>query len=136
LFFSKGCITFVEAKTKSMEIRIPVTKENRFRRIIELLDAIPPFNKLRPREKDVLAELYRINYENIDVPEKGRNRIVFHKDTRNIIAGKLGVSTQDVYNLTCSLRKRGLIEEDRFVEKYTKAFLVPIDEINFKFIEQ
>ena len=116
-----------------LELPVPIAKDNLFEGYLKTLSCIPPFNKLRPREIQVLAELYRINFDNIAIPEPSRSRIVFHKDTRKSIGEKLGISTQDVYNLTCSLRQKGLLEDDKFNDKYAKPFLEPIEEIVFKF---
>jgi len=116
-----------------IEIPITITKEDRFNKILGVLSCGHPFNKLRKREKEVLAEMYRINLENIDLPIETRNKILFNKDTRKAISLKLDMSIDAFNNITMSLRKKGILEGDGFIKKYT---LGKIDEINFKFIEE
>ena len=116
-----------------MKLDIPVTKETRFNWYIEILGCISPFRDLRPREREVLAELYRINFENSSTPEEPRNRIVFHKDSRKRIAEKLGITVQTVYTIMLSLREKGILGDDCFTKKYV---LGNIDNIQFYFIDK
>lgn len=116
-----------------MNINIKVKKGKEFEGYLRILASIPPFSSLRPRELQVLAELYTINYQNISIPEETRNKIVFHKDTRQGIADKLGISVQSVYNITLSLREKGLLGDDKFI---TKFVISKLDKITFNFTEE
>lgn len=114
-----------------MEIKIPTAKDKRFRWFIEILDCIKPFRELRPREKDVLAELYRVNSENLTIPIEQRNKIVFHVDTRKQIAENIGISMDSVYNIMTALRKKGILTESGFNDKFIVG---DTDIISFRFI--
>ena len=116
-----------------MNINVEVKSGKEFEGYLRILASVPPFSLLRPRELQVLAELYAINSENISIPEETRNKIVFHKDTRQNIADKLGISVQSVYNITLSLREKGLLGDDKFNSK----FVIPrLDKITFNFVEE
>ena len=53
-----------------MKLQLPVTTEEKYRYIIEIIGStLAPFNQLRPREKDVLALLYYYNFKHKDIPE-------------------------------------------------------------------
>lgn len=116
-----------------MNINVKVKSGKEFEGYLRILASVPPFSLLRPRELQVLAELYAINSANIAIPEETRNKIVFHKDTRQSIADKLGISVQSVYNITLSLREKGLLGDDKFITK----FVIPkLDKITFNFTEE
>ena len=51
-----------------MEIRLNTTKDKKFRSILAIMSIIPPWNKLRSRELDVMAALFRLNAEYAHLP--------------------------------------------------------------------
>ena len=115
---------------------IPSTR-NVFRPLIEIMDFIPPFNKLRPQTKDVLAEIlayYHIVYGEYPLPE--RNNLVFHHDTCVTMANNLGLKLSIFQN------NIGMLVKEKIVLKlgYNKnalneKFLLPLlESITFKFI--
>jgi len=114
-----------------LEIPTPIPTDRKFEAYLRILSCIPPFNTLRPRELEVLAELYTINHENRAIPESMRNRIVFHKDSRKRIADKVGITVQSVYNITLSLRDKKILGNDTFIKP-----LPIIESITFNFIEE
>lgn len=116
-----------------MEVTLPVTKDNKFRGIVEILGCINPFIKLRSRERDVLAELYKLNFRYSHIPSDERNQMIFNKSARKVVAENLGISVDSVYNITMSLRKKGILTEDGFTPKY---LVNNVDEIVFKLIER
>ena len=92
-----------------LKLPIPVTKEGKFLVILQLLSAIPPFSKLRPRELEVFAELLKINEKYKDLPEKERNKLIFDYDTKQEIADKCNIRMNNIYNILQGLKKKGLI---------------------------
>ena len=96
-----------------------------------------PFKDLRFREKEVLAWLYFYNNENKNIPVEHRDKITFHRDTRQNIARNLGVSMDSLYNILMALKKYGLLEGNGdnmvFVSKYLKPFEGELQELTFKF---
>ena len=116
-----------------MEIKLRTTKDKRFRVLIEIMGMVPPWNSLRKREKDVLAALYKLNYEYSHMPLEQREMVIFHKNNRQSIADSIGISKDSFYNITMDLRKKGLLGDDKFVEKY---IINNTEEVIFKLIEK
>ena len=102
-----------------MKLNCPaVSEEDKFDLIMNILSFIPPFNKLRKRDKEVLTGLYYANYLYKDIPENKRNILIFDYDTRQEIAKKYGMSINSVYVCMMQLRKLGLITESTLIKKY------------------
>lgn len=113
---------------------IKTTEEKFYRQLLELFRSLPPFNKLRSRELDVLAQiLYQNNkYKNINV--KARPLVIFSKEVRKEMRENLNV-TEEIFNNNLSgLRKNKLITKTNRITPYfeniefNKEFL-----LNFKF---
>ena len=116
-----------------MELKLKIVKGKKFNTILEVMSAIPPWNSLRKREKDVLAALYKLNYEYSHMPLEQREMVIFHKNNRQSIADSIGISKDSFYNITMDLRKKGLLGDDKFVEKY---IINNTEEVIFKLIEK
>ena len=116
-----------------MEIRLKTTKSKRFRVLIELYGIIPPWSRLRKREKDVLAALYELNYNYSNLPIEQREMLIFHKDNRKGIAESIGISSDSFNNILADLKKKGLLLEKKFVEKY---IITNSDSVTFKLVDK
>jgi len=117
-----------------MKLPIKVSVEEKYRWVVKILgSSLSPFNKLRPREQDVLGLLYYYNFKHKDVPEQYRDTITFSSDTKKEIASKLDISMDNLYNILLVLRDYGIIGKDEFVPKYIKP-IENIDSITFEFI--
>lgn len=102
-----------------MKLTFPaVSEEDKFDLIMNVLSFIPPFNKLRRREKQVLTGLYYANFKYKDVPENKRKILIFDYDTRQEIAIKYKMSINSVYVYMMNLKKAGLITESSLIKKY------------------
>lgn len=115
-----------------MEIKLNTTKDKKFRTILAIMSIIPPWNKLRSRELDVLAALYRLNNEYANLPLEQREMMIFHKDNRKKVSAIIGISPDSFYNITMDLRKKGLLGKDKFGDKV----LTDTNEIVFKLVEK
>lgn len=100
------------------KIPIKTTEEKFYRQFLELLRSIPPFNKLRSRELDVLGQiLYQNNkYKSIDVDT--RHLIIFSKEVRAEMRDNLNISEAVFNNNLSGLKKYKLITEDNKIMKY------------------
>lgn len=95
-----------------MEKVIPVNTNTR-KFFKEYLRLINPLVGLRGKELDVMAELLYYNYEFRDIPEEHRWKLIFDYDTKTDIRSSLGLSDASMNNNLSSLRKRGLIVNNR-----------------------
>ena len=94
------------------KIPIKTNKDKFFRQFLELIRSIPPVNKLRPKELDVLAEIMYQNNKYGDLESNIRNKMVFDTGTRKEMMAKVGI-TQDSFNNNLSiLRKHKLLTKD------------------------
>lgn len=117
---------------KEMRLRIPSNTGNKFFILLSILKFIPPYNRLTKREREVLAELYYHNAALAYIEEEKRMKLVFDYDTRLEIATKLNVSSGSIYNIVASLKRKGLLENRAFVEKYV---LHDVDSLIFEFLK-
>jgi hypothetical protein len=83
-----------------------------------ILNNIPPFNKLRPKELELYANLLSINYKYRNVPFKERNTLIFSYNSKLELAAKMSIKLSGIYNLLSTLRTLKLIESDSLIPKY------------------
>jgi hypothetical protein len=119
-----------------MEIPIPVTQEDKFLWIVEILSCIQPFKSLRPKEIEAVGRLLQLTYTLKDIPKEQRNLLIFHQDNKKKMAEDMGMTIDNYYNLILSLRKKGLVDEYGVVDKYADRFLFIGNTLTFKFIER
>jgi hypothetical protein len=115
-----------------MNIAIPVSRSTKFNWIVDIMAVLTPFSELRPKEREVLAELYKLNDELKDIPEHQRALLLFHADNKKIMAENIGISVDGFYNIVMSLRKKGIITSEGIEKKY---LLPNTDSITFKFVD-
>ncbi len=100
--------------------KIPIKTNNRkfYRQFLELIKSLPPINKLRPKEMDVLANIMYENGQMGDMNDDDKYTIIFSTKKRKLIRELIGIS-EDSYNNNLSiLRKHGLITKDNQLNKF------------------
>jgi len=96
-----------------MELTANVTKEQKFMWIVEVLGSVTtPFNLLRLKERQVLAQLYYHNTLHNDVPKEYRDKITFDKETKQLICDRLNITMENLYNIMVVLRKKKLLQKE------------------------
>jgi hypothetical protein len=113
-----------------MRIRIKVQEETYFIKLLSILNNIPPFDKLRPKELELYAHLLTVNhrYRNIPLPE--RNKLIFTYDVKIDIANKMGIKLSGVYNILNNLRSYKILGKESLFPKYA---LYKVKELVFIF---
>lgn len=94
------------------------SKEKFFRQYLELIKIFHPFNKLRPRELDVLSELMRLNNEYQNLAYRDRWKLILHYESRQAIKAKFNISDAVFNNTLSALRKKGLLVDNKVPEDY------------------
>jgi hypothetical protein len=75
-----------------MRIKIKTNDNNYFIKLLSIINNIPPFNKLRPKELELYAHLLTVNHKYRNIPFKERNTLLFNSDTKIEIASKMGMN--------------------------------------------
>lgn len=115
-----------------MKIKIKTQEDDYFIKLLSILENIPPFNKLRPKELELYSHLLRVNYKYRNIPFKERNKLIFAYETKQEIATKMDIKLTGVYNLISNLKATKIIEEESLVPKY---ILGKTTELTFVFEE-
>jgi hypothetical protein len=116
-----------------MKIRIKTQEDTYFLKLLSILNNIPPFNKLRPKELELYAQLLTLNHKYRNVPFQERNTLIFSYDSKVDIAKKMEIKLSGVYNNLSSLRSAGVIKDETLIPKYV---LVKTPEVSFIFEEE
>jgi len=107
-----------------MKISRKIPKEFFYRSILDLIRTIPPLNKLRPKELELLSEIMFQNDSMRDIDKNKRKIIIFSTENRKIMHEKLKCS-QNIFNNNLSiLKKHKLITHDNE--------LIPTLDVDFK----
>lgn len=101
-----------------MKIRIKTSEDTYFLKLLLIINNIPPFNKLRPKELELYANLLLVNHKYRNIPFKERNKLIFNYDTKIDISNKMGIKLSGVYNILSNLRKFKILEEESLIPKY------------------
>lgn len=113
-----------------MLIKLPIEEDKKYVALLEILGScVSPFNKIRPKEREVLAELYRIAEKIKDVPEEEKYKILFHSDSKKEVANILDISIFNLGNIIGELKKKGLVDDFGLTKK-----LPFTDKVTFNFI--
>lgn len=105
-----------------MKINRVIGKDVFYKEILELLRSIPPLNKLRPKEIDLLIEIIRQNDNNRDMSKDKRRIYIFSTENRKSICEILKCSSDTLNNNLSILRKHRLLNKNNE--------LIPILDIN------
>jgi DNA-binding MarR family transcriptional regulator len=109
--------------SNSKTIVINTTRYKFFRQFLELIKSIPPFNKLRPKELDVLAELMYQNDRYSDLEPKIRQKIIFDTKTREEIRNGLNMTKESFNNNLSILRKHGVLSKENELMPFLRNIL-------------
>lgn len=104
-------------------IVINTTRYKFFRQFLELIKSIPPFNKLRPKELDVLAEIMYQNDRYSDLEPKIRQKIIFDTKTREDIRNGLNMTKESFNNNLSILRKHGVLSKENELMPFLRNIL-------------
>ncbi len=108
-----------------------------YRRILEILGAIPPVSNLMPSEKDLLAHIMVARSEHPNLTENEKTLLIFSKDGKDKLGVKVGYKRQGVENMLSSLRKKGVLNDSSTDEPNTVIKSLRFDgkevAINFVF---
>lgn len=108
-----------------------------YRVVLEIMSFVAPYSKMRPRQKDVYAELIKKNNVYKDLSIKEKNKLIFDLDTYKEIGNNLNTSVDVVSNVISELRKQGFIVEiDGYEALDDKYIPEKVDIIGFNLIEQ
>lgn len=114
-----------------MKINITVDESNYFHKLLILLNDIPPFSNIRPRELELYSHILNYYHAHSRVPLNEINRLVFCADFREELADKIGIDVSGVYNLMKGLRQAGIVEKD----KLKPEFIIPKQKsLTFNFV--
>ena len=115
-----------------MKIKIKTQEESHFLKLLLILNNIPPFNKLRPKELELYAHLLKVNHKYRNIPFKERNKLIFNYDTKTDISSAMGIKLSGVYNILNRLRILNILDGDSLVPKYvlnkTKELIFTFEE--------
>lgn len=100
------------------KIPIKTNADKFYRQFLELIKSLPPIDKLRPKELDVLASVMHENGKMQALGEDDRYTIIFSTKKRKLMREAIGIS-EDSYNNNLSiLRKHGLITKENQLNKF------------------
>ena len=116
-----------------MKVRVKTQEDTYFLKLLLILNNIPPFNKLRPKELQLYAYLLTANHKYRNIPFKERNTLIFSYDTKIEIANKMGIKLSGVYNLLSNLRAAKILESESLIPK---RVLNKVNELIFIFEEE
>ena len=114
-----------------MKIDIKTNKRLFFRQSLEILKHIPPLNKLRPRELDVLAGFIYYNDMYKDLKEDVRGKVLFDYDTKLNMRDEISMNESTFNTTMSSLRSKGFLTKRSVVSSYGISLNKP--EITFNF---
>jgi hypothetical protein len=105
------------------KIPIKTTKERFYREFLQLFRSLPPFNKLRSREVDVLSQIMYQNNKYSNIQMKTRPLVVFSTEVRKEMRESIGISEEIFNNNLSGLRKHKLITEDNKLIPFLESIL-------------
>lgn len=116
-----------------MKLTVETTERKFFRQLLEILSSIPPLNKLRPKELDLLAILMYYNNVYKDLDPLLRQRLLNSKVTKKEIRDTTGMN-ENVFNTNLFiLRKNNLISKSGELISALQVFPKDSFKIEFQF---
>lgn len=116
-----------------MRLDIKTTPKRAYRQIVEVMRSIPPLNKLRKRELDVLAIIMFYNYKYREVESTIRWRIISDVSTRREMQREI-VMNEDTFNNNFSLlRRAGVITKTGELQPFMQIIISDRYEVKFDF---
>lgn len=117
-----------------MKLNLNTNSKLFYRQLLELLRAIPPLDKLRSRELDVVAAFMYFNNRYKNIEDSIKWRIINDTSTRKEMQEMIGMS-EDIFNNNLSIvRKAGLINKEGVLKDFLRIYpgLTYKVEFNFK----
>jgi len=101
-----------------MEYTIKTDPRIYFRQMLDLLDFLPVYHGISPREKDVLAEILLYSWVYRHLSKADRWSIITSMDVKEKIRLKIGLSKAALANMFAIMRKKGIITFTGIDDKY------------------
>jgi len=116
-----------------MDINIPTTEDKIFKQYLYILNPILSTRKLTAIEIEVLSKLLYINHLYKHLPKHQRDKILFHRKTKERIRQSINnISKNSLNNVLTSLRKKQLITKKQL--SISVPFKGNTIEVNYKLI--
>ena len=117
----------------SKVIKVKLDENNYFEHVIRILQAIPPFDKLRSRELEVYSRLlfYYNELSSTSDDSKEINKQLFSYEMRRKIEEELKMSDDSLRNNLTMLRHRGVLDQRTLKNMYVVKYG---EDIEFKFV--
>jgi len=116
-----------------MKLTIETNEKKFFRQLLEILSSIPPLNKLRPKELDLLAIIMYYNNIYKDLDPSLRQRVLNSKATKKEIREIAGMN-ENVFNTNIFiLRKNNLVSKSGELIGALQIFPKDSFKIEFQF---
>ena len=116
-----------------MRLDINTTYSKVFRQVVEVIRSIPPLNKLRNRELDVLAVLMYYNFKYKDVNEDIRWRIINDSYTKEEMRKEIDMSVGVFNNNISVLRKFSIVNKEGKIPSFLMIDMDNKFEVKFNF---
>ena len=116
-----------------MKLDVNTTQKKVFRQVVEIIRSIPPLDRLRNRELDVLAILMYYNYKYKDLEENIRWRIINDTSTRKEMQDEINMSNDVFINNISLVRKAGLLSKDGKLLSFLMFDVKDRYDVTFKF---
>jgi len=113
-----------------MELKIKTDQKKYFRQLLEVLAFAPKFCELSQRERDLFAEILRVNWSYKTLSKEDRWTLITSSDSREKMRLVIGVSKEGLNNLYTSLRRKGFVTFSGIVDDY---MLTPATTLTIKF---
>lgn len=95
-----------------MEINIDTNLAKIFKQYLAILNTVLRTKKMTNLELEVLSKLLLVNYKYSHIEKSQRDKILFHKNTKQRIRESIGNLSKHSYNnIITSLRKKGVISK-------------------------
>ncbi len=102
-----------------------------FIKLMGILGIAAPINKLRPKERLLLAHLlyYNDKYKSLDQEE--RSRLIFSKETRIDICEAMNIDAQTFYNNKSQLKAKGILNDEYLNKPFYNFYFTGESNLNF-----
>ena len=116
-----------------MRLSINTTHIKVYRQIVEIIRSIPPLNKLRNRELDVLSIIMYYNYKYRNIEKSIRWRVINDQSTRREMQDCINMTEAAFVNNISILRKIGVILKDGTIPSFLQLIVDNKYEVKFIF---
>lgn len=103
---------------KGKELKLNTNSSRFFRQYLEVIKIFSPYNKLRAKELDVLAEFMMYNNKHSSIEYEDRWKLIMHYGVKVEIRDRLGMSEASFNNILSDLRKKKILVNNKIPEKF------------------